>query len=427
MYKNSQFSVIPAVRCTKGIRPEIRAYSVEADMVSVKIIKNDKIAKKYFYPISKGQTINIKPDLSMVCGDITIRIEFLLEQETVFAKDYPYQVVDTSLCSTTLIDGCWVGLCHWSEDEGKWFNAALKTMKDDDFKDHIRAMHKVGINGVVIQNIFDCGEYSNSSRDTSLRYNGKAFYPSEIFPERMPLASYDPIEAILSAADECSMHVFVGIGLYAWFDFCKDSLEWHKKVIDEVYAKYAHHRSFYGWYISEEMFGALYYDYEPTKNEAYKDIATFFKEIREYTAKLTPTKPVALAPNNIRFHEFEKEWQEILPYIDILIPFAFARDLEHLNVLDIRRICEECNTHMWVDMEIFENPFPDGLKPKNCEDLIREIRIYDDVEQIYGYQFTGLLNPPESKFDLGGDRAKELYVEYEKYYNNFMTEQNNKQ
>ena len=74
-----------------------------------------------------------------------------------------------------------------------------------------------------------------------------------------------------------------------------------------------------------------------------------------------------------------------------MIPFAFARDPEHLNVVQMKQICDECGTHMWVDMEMFREPFEDGLVPKTMEALLREIRQYDALEQCYGYQYTGCL------------------------------------
>lgn len=426
MHKESQFSIIPAVRVTKKVKPEIRLYSVEADLAAVRILKDGKQVKKYIYALERGLTKSAYFDLSMVCGDIVLKIEFIKDEEVVYSKDYNYQVVDTSLPSTTLMDGCWISIYHWSDFEAAFFNPALKTMNDEDFKDHIRHMHEVGINGVVIQNVFDSPHHCGDHNMDEEGFDGKAFYPSKIFPDRVDITAKDPIEAVLSAADECGMHILMGVGLYAWFDFTEGSLEWHKKVAKELFEMYGHHESFYGWYVSEEIFGALYAEWDQVPTEDYKNIGKFFREFKAYVKELTPTKPVALAPNNINFEHYEREWQTILPFIDILIPFAFARDLENLNVLDIKRICEECDTHMWVDMEVFQNPFPDGLIPKNYDDLIKEIRIYDDVEQIYGYQFTGLLNPPESKFNLGGKPAVDLYVEYQKYYNNFMKEQNEK-
>jgi hypothetical protein len=87
-----------------------------------------------------------------------------------------------------------------------------------------------------------------------------------------------------------------------------------------------------------------------------------------------------------------------------------------MNIDEIAEICNVCGTHFWVDMEIFDYPFDNGLMPKTYDNLIKEIRTYDKLEQIYGYQFTGLMNSPESKYNLGGEKAKQIYTEYSKYY-----------
>jgi hypothetical protein len=206
--------------------------------------------------------------------------------------------------------------------------------------------------------------------------------------------------------------VFLGVGLFAWFDFSPASLEWHKRVTRELFDLYGDHRSLFGWYVSEEIFGSLYDEWSALPSEAYKDIVDFFRDYTGFVRTLTPTKPVALAPNNIRFHEFAKEWGQILPNIDILIPFAFARDPENINVAEIQELCDRAKTRFWVDMEMFSFPLDNGLVPKTIDKLIEEIRSYDAVEQIFGYQFTGIMNPPASVHNLGGTQAKKLYADY---------------
>ncbi|MGC8931478.1 MAG: DUF4434 domain-containing protein, partial [Dictyoglomus sp.] len=188
-----------------------------------------------------------------------------------------------------------------------------------------------------------------------------------------------------------------------------------------LWEMYGHHPSLYGWYISEEMFGSLYYEYPHLPPESYKDIVKFFEEYKDFVKDLTPTKPVALAPNNIRFHEFLKEWEEILKNVDIVIPFGFARDSENLNIDKITEVCQKTETHFWVDMEMFAWPIDNGLVPKTPEDLIKEIRMYDDVEQIYGYQYIGIMNSPSFRYQLGGEKTRILYNEYHKYYSHIKS------
>ena len=51
----------------------------------------------------------------------------------------------------------------------------------------------------------------------------------------MDIAAEDPIEAILSEADKQGMQVLMGVGMFAWFDFTPESLEWHKRVAKELW------------------------------------------------------------------------------------------------------------------------------------------------------------------------------------------------
>lgn len=414
---NAYLTIIPAYRASTRVQPEVRAYSLVWSKLEVRIVQNGVVLRSFDYLLQDGEEMKIFPDFSEIKGDIVLEFCFYNAEGSLYDhKTLNYQIIDSQCKSTTLLDGCWISIYHWSDDEARWFNADLKKLSAEDWKEQIYAMKQVGINGIVIQNVFDSDKYAEQHDMTAADYNGKAFYQSKLFKNRMPLAVEDPIEAVLSAADEVGMNVLLGVGLYAWFDFSDESLKWHKEVTRELFEMYGRHPSLYCWYVSEEMFGSLYYDYPPVPDAKYKDIVRFFKEYKAFVQQLTPTKPVALAPNNIRFHEYEKEWKEILVNVDILIPFAFARDLEHLNIREIAGICKACGTHFWVDMEMFAWPLDNGLVPKTCEELIREIRIYDDVEQIYGYQYTGIMNAPGNPYNLGGDKAKQLYIDYLDYF-----------
>ena len=53
----------------------------------------------------------------------------------------------------------------------------------------------------------------------------------------MDIKADDPIEAILTEADRRNMNVFLGIGMFAWFDFTTESLEWHKRVAKRAFGE----------------------------------------------------------------------------------------------------------------------------------------------------------------------------------------------
>lgn len=411
-------SILPPARCSNRVQPEVRIAAGNAVKAEIMVIQ--KSGEKKAFELILGNSKGFKKvhlDLSGIYGDAVIKIILLdLRGNVIETQEHPYEIINSQCNSTTLLDGCWISIYHWSEDEARWFNQALKKLSNEQWKEHIQDMGRAGIKGVVIQNIFHCNEYVGQHDMNTENYRGEAMYPSNRYSRRAPIAADDPLEAILTAADEEKMNVWVGIGMYAWFDFSPESLLWHKNITKEIHDRYGHHPSLYGWYVSEEIMGSLYYDYSPVEDEKYMDIVNFFREYKAFVSELTPTKPVALAPNNIRFQFYEKEWKQILENVDVLLPFAFARDLGNLNINEIDALCRACDTHFWVDMEMFAWPLDNGLVPKKCQDLIKEIHIYDQLEQIYGYQFTGIMNPPGSTLKLGRDDTKALYKEYLEYY-----------
>lgn len=408
---------VPSRRVSDTANIELRIAADKAAYVIVQTVLPD--GKKIFcgrFEIQSGRKLNritLKPE--NLYGMFRLRVEFYLENGRLNdTYEQAYEIVKTGVHSTRLIDGCWISIRHWSLTESRYFKDGLEHMSDADWKEHVYGMHKIGVTTVLIQNLFYSNYYVNQHNMTADTYDGEAFYDSKLYRRRPNMIESDPVEALFSAADECEMSVFAGVGMYAWFDFSPESLKWHKRVAAELFERYGHHKSFYGFYISEEIMGALYYGYAPVPDENYKDIQNFFREFSAYIQTIAPTKPVALAPNNIDMHLYQEEWQGILENLDILIPFAFARSEN--NIPQIAEMCKNCGVHFWVDMEIFKFPFEEGaLIPKECDELVREIQQYDILEQIYGYQFTGLLNEPGHGGMLGGERTERLYAQYMDY------------
>lgn len=407
---------VPSRRVSTNGKPEFRIAVQSAASVRISARQENRTVKECgCYPLQPDLYVNrVYPDASGLVGQVEFQLEFLSASgESVGMTKQNYEFISSDVHSSRLLDGCWVTIYHFSEKEAHYFNQGLGKLTDEDWKQVVYSMHKIGITSILIQNVFDIQVRAGEHQMTADTYKGRAFYDSDLYEARVPITARDPIESILTAADECDMTVFPGVGLYAWFDFTKESLEWHKRVARELYEKYGHHKSFYGWYISEEIMGALYYGYAPVPDEDYKNIQHFMAEFKRYVRQFDPTMPLALAPNNIKMHHYREEWRGILENLDILIPFAFARSEN--NIVQIAEMCRETGTHFWVDMEIFDFPFPQGLRPKNIDMLIKEIRNYDVLEQIYGYQYTGLLNEPGYRKNVGMEETEVLYTAYQKY------------
>lgn len=369
---------------------------------TITIAANDNGGIKFRWP-TKGKAGNRKIILVTKSGKETLR------------KTREIQVLASTIRSTKKIDGAWFGFYHWSEAEGKYWNKELKKATDAQWFEMMQDQSKLDMNIIVIQDVIrNPDDYAGKHKIETEGYKGLAYYPSSVIPGRFPLAANDPLEAVLASADKNGMNVFVGVGSYAWFDFTKGSLEWHKKLADELWEKYGHHESFYGWYVSEEQDGGL------ADAQARKDIVHFFKEFKAYVNKIAPDKPVMLATNSHNVRGAEDTYRKLLPNLDILCPFGFHRmpatDLTGEQVaMKLQGLCDEAGSHLWMDMEIFDFAEGNALVPRSIDGVISDLHRFPNFEKILCYQYPGLLNSPSASIQPGGPNTVKLYLDYKKY------------
>jgi hypothetical protein len=330
------------------------------------------------------------------------------------------EVLPSNIRSTRTIDGAWVGIVHWSEQEGRHWNADIRKLTENDWRQQIRGMHNLGMDTVVIQETFRNQAYYGDNTIATTGYKGLAYYPSELYPGRMQMASHDPLEAILSEADRLNMNVFLGVGQYAWFDFSAAALDWHKRVAAELWHRYGHHPSFYGWYVSAETYGSLIPDQgEEAKDRYRQEIIAFFKGFQAFTRGLAPEKPIMLAPNAHGMLKSQDAWPLVLEHADIICPFAFHRmpegDITGEQSAEIwQRMCDKAGAHLWMDMEAFL--FDDGtLVPRPIAGLLQDLQRFPNFEKILCYQYPGIFNSPESRIKPGGPPTVVLYRDYQRY------------
>jgi hypothetical protein len=338
------------------------------------------------------------------------------------------EIINSKIRSTQQINGAWVGLYHWSETEGKMWNPDIKKLTEDQWKELVRSMHNIKMNIIVIQESFRNEMYVDKHHIEQEGYKGKAFYPSLLYANRMPITTNDPIEAVLSEADKLNMNVFIGVGMYAWFDYTPASLEWHKKVAKELWERYGNHPSFYGWYISEENSGGLdaYSTNQEELDRRQKNIVEFFKGFREYSSTLTPDKPVMLATSSYDVPKGEKIYPDLLQYLDILCPFGFARmpegDLTGEEAAKkLQKLCDDSKAHLWFDLEAFLFHQEGYLYPRPIDEIVHDLTLFDNFEETLCYQYPGVFNNPEMSVRVGEESTIKLYLDYKNYLSNKPT------
>lgn len=91
-------------------------------------------------------------------------------------------------------------------------------MTNADWRDQIRFAAEVGITTLIVQQVFLYNDYVGFTNATCNDYPGAAFYPSKIYPN--PYDEFvhpgDKLEAIMSAADQYGVKIFLGVGIFSW-------------------------------------------------------------------------------------------------------------------------------------------------------------------------------------------------------------------
>jgi len=311
------------------------------------------------------------------------------------------------------IAGSWFEFQHMNKGEGLYWNPALKNFTTTQWKEKVREIKGVGMEYLVLMGIAAFG---------------KAFYPTSLAP-KFGLACDDPLEAVLSAADE------EGIKFFISNDFWGDANNAEKmmkdpeirkvraKAMEEVAERYSHHTSFYGWYFPNEAYLHPYLD------EFFID---YVNECAGLAKKLTPNCVNLVAPYNIKAEKSDKNYINQLERMNIEI-VAYqdgigvnstklgepAKYFEHLHEAHQKA----GRSRIWADMELFyfEDKTKGNLIPADFGTRI--LRQMEDlspfVEKILCYQYIGIMNKPDSKAFAGHKDSVKLYQQYKHWLDHY--------
>lgn len=433
--QTARLTLIPPLSVTASVPVEIRAGIVpeeagEYDItVSIDTEDDDGFLCSQKARLSEGEAYCLEHSLSVagMAGKHRIIMSVNTPDGKVLRRTEEITVLESGRRSPGTIGGAWMGLYHWSETEGKMWNDDIRKLTARQWRMLVRDMHSLGMDIIVIQEVFRNQMYVGRHDVTTATYEGRAFYPSEIYPGRMPVRTEDPLEAIFSEADRLGMKVFPGIGLFAWFDFSEESLAWHKLVAGEIWERYGHHESFYGFYVSEESVGSLD-NCEPdilARALRKKQITGFFKEFDEFCESLAPGLPVMLATNSMGILQGADTYPALLEHLDILCPFGFARmpegDLTGKQAADtLQSMCDKAGAHLWFDLEAFLFRPDMSLYPRDIEGIMEDLMLLDNFEKILCYQYPGVFNNPRRTFIVGERKTRTLFRQYEKFLKDRM-------
>ncbi|WP_455627685.1 DUF4434 domain-containing protein [Parabacteroides chinchillae] len=304
------------------------------------------------------------------------------------------------------VAGSWFEFLHHSHAAAKYWNPILYKYTDEQWRAMIKDIRDLGMEYLVLLSVAD---------------DGKTFYPSKLQP-RYDLASPDPLETVLSAADEFGIKFFVSNDY--WGDprelgkmmTGKEIAALRAKGMEEVAEKYSHHKSFYGWY----------YPNESNLVETMDDITIgYVNDNSRLAHELTPNCKTMIAPYGTRTVKADDYYAKRLEKLDVdIIAYQDEVGVQKSKAGEVGKYFEALSkahnkagrAKIWADLEIFDFEGPVYTSPAIPSTFDRLLVQMEDVspfvEKILIYQYSGFMSKPGSIATLGQPKADKFYSDY---------------
>jgi hypothetical protein len=241
--------------------------------------------------------------------------------------------------------------------------------------------------------------------------------------------SVDLLELFLSLADKYEMRFYFGLydsGEYWDTGNMQLEIDHNRFVIDEVWKKYGHHKSFKGWYLSMEISrktkGAVNAFY--TLGKQCKDVSgglyTFIspwidgkKAVMASSSQLAKADAVSIA-------EHEKEWSEIFDGIKGAVDAVAFQD-GHIDYNELeafftvnKNMADKFGMQCWTNAESFDRDMPIKFLPIKFEKLRMKLEAARKAgyDKAITFEFSHFMSP-QSMYHS----AHNLYNRYMEYKN----------
>ncbi|MBQ3230454.1 MAG: DUF4434 domain-containing protein [Clostridia bacterium] len=314
------------------------------------------------------------------------------------------------------ITGTWFEFQHHNIPEGKYWNPIVKGFSDAQWEAKVDEIASLGMKYIVLLTT------SQVYEDTAY-----SFYETDIYPFA-DIAAKDPMGALFNAADRNGIKVFVSCGYYGnWVETINNMVSPEVqarafKSMEQVYAKYGHHESFYGWYLPDETGIYPYYD------------ERFIKYVNDYSAfgrTIDPKLKMLIAPYGTNSLKADDKYVAQLESLDCDI-IAYQDEIGVRKSLPeatgayyeaLRKAHDKAGrSALWADMEVFEfegDVYRSALYAAAMERIDRQIKsISPYVDEILIYQYQGMFNKPGTIAYCGHPDSLKLYNDYKAWLEN---------
>ena len=296
------------------------------------------------------------------------------------------------------ITGTWINLAY-QDVRNKYTNPTVSDNTGPElWEQKVQELHEMGMEYLVFMAVAN---------------EGRAYYPSLLMPHVYPEGRKSPVDAIMDAAARFGMKVFMSTG---WAKDQDDNLRdpairrRQQEMMQELAGLYGHHPALYGWYLPvEDCLCPLLSEHAVTAVNALTDKAR----------SLTPGKKILISPYGLVDSDFTNPEYErrlsrlkvdIIAYQDevgcVREPFPMPRLKE--NWKKLRDIHNRLNIAFWANCETFTwekatNDRTSALIPAAYQRLLSQqvAASVAGVECIISFMFCGIIEKPDSPFQLG--------------------------
>ena len=290
------------------------------------------------------------------------------------------------------IVGTWFEFWHHNLKEGKYWNQICRQFSAEQWEAKVDEIASVGMKYLVLL-------------DTAIVYDdyAESYFETDIFPFA-DMACKDPMGAVLTAADRNGMKVFVSCGFYGNCYHALNNMtspevtERAFKAMEQLWAKYGHHESFYGWYFPDETCIAGHF---------HPDFMDYANRYSAHARKIAPGTKTLIAPYGTRILVADEEYIQQLRNLDVDI-VAYQDEVgvrkatpEETGAFyaNLRKAHDAAGrSALWADVEAFDfegDVYRSALLPGSMERVEKQIEaIAPYVDEILIYQYQGMFNKP---------------------------------
>ncbi len=254
-------------------------------------------------------------------------------------------------------------------------------------------------------------------------------WPSEyLLKKGCYMPSMDLVELFLSLADKYEMKYYFGLydsGVYWDTGNMMAEAEVNQYVIEEVWNRYGHHKSFKGWYLSTEISRGnmtaipCFHQMGKQCKDVSGGLPTFIspwidgkKAVMAGSGTLTKAEAVSV-------EQHEKEWGEIFDGIhDVVDACAFQDGHIDYDELDAffsvnKRLADKYGMECWTNAESFDRDMPISFLPIKFDKLRMKLEAARrcGYDKAITFEFSHFMSPQSAYLQAG-----HLYDRYKEYF-----------